>query len=502
MIEGLAKVLRARGVDFNTLGAVFDIGSRDGLQAVELSNLFPQADVVAIECNRETLERCRRNVAHNPRIKLVDKAINSYTGRCAFYPIDPARTITTWADGNPGASSLFIATGDYPVEKYVQNKVEVDCIRLDDLCGQLQIDVIDLIWMDLQGAELLALQSAGALLDKVRYIYTEVSHRPIYDGQCLFDDLEGFLTARGFTRCTKIDRTRWQQDAIYENTRQLIDVMIPLGPNDQDTVELSVHAVRSFVRDVRHIYLVAAENPNIAGVRFIDEKEFPFDIDGIRQILGSHERAGWYLQQLIKLYFPLVNRLCLEHMLAVDADTIFLRPCRFIEERRPVINFGDQYHAAHFEHMLRLYPTLHRMFTYSGITNCMLFKRTWLDELHKEVEAHHAPTPFWKAYLQAVDPAVRGEGASEYEIYFNFCLMFHASDLVIRRFRWSSAASIDDVQPDHQDYVSLHHQIRKEQIHRRRLEQRVFPGTGSSAPDPSKTLFENLLSGLRSRRTT
>ena len=107
-------------------------------ETVELSNLFPQADIVAIECNRETLERCRRNIAHNPRIKLVDKAINSYTGRCAFYPIDPARTITTWADGNPGASSLFIATGDYPVEKYVQNKVEVDCIRLDDLCGQFR----------------------------------------------------------------------------------------------------------------------------------------------------------------------------------------------------------------------------------------------------------------------------------------------------------------------------------------------------------------------------
>ena len=439
MIEGLAKVLRARGVDFNTFGAVFDIGSRDGLQAVELSNLFREADIVAIECNRETLERCRRNIAQNPRIKLVDKAINSYTGRCAFYPIDPARTITTWADGNPGASSLFIATGDYPVEKYVQNKVEVDCIRLDDLCGQLQIDVIDLIWMDLQGAELLALQSAGALLDKVRYIYTEVSHRPIYDGQCLFDDLDAFLTARGFRRCTKIDRTRWQQDAIYENTRQLIDVMIPLGPNDQDTVELSVRAVRSFVRDVRHIYLVGAENPNIGGVRFIDEKAFPFDIDGVRQSLGSHERAGWYLQQLIKLYFPLVNRLCLEHVLAVDADTIFLRPCRFIEDGRPIVNFGDEYHVAYFEHMARLYPTLHRMFAYSGITNCMLFKRTWLDELHKEVEAHHAHAPFWKAYLQAVDPPHRRQGRLKKKNLLNFLSFFPPSELGTPRFRWSNA---------------------------------------------------------------
>jgi FkbM family methyltransferase len=482
MIErhGLAKFLRARGVDFDTFGAVFDIGSRDGVQAVELSNLFREADIIAIECNRETLEKCRRNIAQNSRIKLVDKAINSYTGRCPFYPIDPARTITTWKDGNPGASSLFVATGDYPVEKYVQNRVEVDCIRLDDLCGQLQIDAIDLIWMDLQGAELLALQSAGALLDKIRYIYTEVSHRPIYKGQCLFDDVEAFLTARGFRRCTKIDRGRWQQDVIYENTRELIDVVIPLGPNDQNTVDLSVRSVRSFVRDVRHIYLVSAENPGIGGVRFIEEQAFPFEIDAVRQSLGSHERAGWYLQQLIKLYFPLVNRPCLEHVLAVDADTIFLHPCRFIEDSRPIFNFGDEYHVPYFEHMVRLYPTLHRMFAYSGIAHCMLFKRAWLNELHKGVEAHHADMPFWKAYIQAVDPADRERGASECEIYFNFCLMFHASDLIIRRFRWSNAAAIDDVQPDRLDYVSLHHHMQKEPIDRRRLEQLVFPDTGGS----------------------
>ena len=484
MIERLSKFLRARGVDVNTFGAVFDIGSRDGLQAVELSDLFREADIVAIECNRETLEKCRRNVAQNPRITLVDKAINSYTGRCTFHPIDPARTITTWADGNPGASSLFVATGDYPVESYVQNEVEVDCIRLDDLCGQLQIDVIDLIWMDLQGAELLALQSAGALLNKVRYIYTEVSHRPIYNGQCLFDDVEAFLTARGFRRCTKVDRTRWQQDIIYENTRELIDVVIPLGPNDRDTVDLSVRSVRSFVKDVRHVYLVSAENPNIEGVRFIDERTFPFDLDAVRQSLGSHERAGWYLQQLVKLYFPLVNRLSLKHVLAVDADTIFLQPCRFVEDGRPIFNFGDEYHVPYFEHMVRLYPALHRMFAYSGIAYCMLFTRAWLEELHKGVEAQHADVPFWKAYLEAVDSADRERGASESEIYFNFCLMFHASDLIIRRFRSSNAASVDGVQPDRQDYVSLHYHMRKVPIDRRRLEQLVFPDPrgGSAMP--------------------
>src|SRR2546430_1702409 len=128
MIERLAKFLRARGVDFATFGAMLDVGSRDGRQAVELAGLFPEAQVVAIECNHQTLEQCRRNVARNSRIRLVEKAINSHTGRCRFYPIDPQRTVTSWADGNPGASSLFLANGEYPVEAYAQNEVEVDCI--------------------------------------------------------------------------------------------------------------------------------------------------------------------------------------------------------------------------------------------------------------------------------------------------------------------------------------------------------------------------------------
>jgi len=219
MLERFSTFLRNRRVDFDTFGTIFDIGSRDGLQAIELSRVFTKARVVAVECNSATLDICRRNLSAHPRIRLVDKAINSFTGRCPFYPIDPMRTITTWTDGNPGASSLFIANGDYPAETYVQNKTEVECTRLDDLCRELDIDVIDLIWMDLQGAELLALQSAGSLLDKVRYIYTEVSYRPIYEGQCLFDDVDAFLTAREFTLCTKLNRDRWQQNLIYENKR-------------------------------------------------------------------------------------------------------------------------------------------------------------------------------------------------------------------------------------------------------------------------------------------
>ncbi len=278
MIERLADFLRRKGVRFDTFGAVFDIGSRDALQAIELADLFPNAQIVAIECNPNTLELCRQNIAAHPRIRLVEKAIHSYTGRCQFHPIDGTRTVTSWPDGNQGASSLFLATADYPVERYVQNTVEVDCIRLDALCGELGIDVIDLIWIDLQGAELLALQSAGALLEKTRYVYTEVSHRPLYQGQCLFDDVDAFLKAQGFRCCSHVDRERWQQDLIYENTRPLAATMIsraePTDPHGTATAAVTRSNLQPHSPELRLLLAcghLAAPPQDVATIRTILE---------------------------------------------------------------------------------------------------------------------------------------------------------------------------------------------------------------------------------------
>lgn len=475
MIEGLKKFLNTRGADFDTFNTVFDIGSRDGIQALELANAFPSAEVVAIECNPDTLERCRRNIAGNSRVRLVDKAVNEHTGRCIFYPIDPKRTVTTWKDGNPGASSLFVATGAYPVEKFVQNKIEVDCIRLDDLCKQLGVETIDLIWMDLQGAELLALQSLGYLLEKVRYIYTEVSHRAIYEGQCLFPDVESFLLSHGFRRCTEIDPNRWQQDAIYENTRDLVDVMLPLEADDLETIDLSLRSIRRFVSDVRRIFLVAESNPDIEGTHFIEARSFGDDIEACSRRFAPSGKGAELARQLARLNFTSVHRASLANVLAVDPGTIFLRKCRFIEDGRPIFNFGDHYDAAHFEHMTRLLPSLHRMFAYSGITHAMVFNRAWLEGLRKGVEVHSGSS-FWNAYLEAIDTNQEECGASDYEVYFNFCLLFHASELIIRRLRWRDVESLNDLKSDRWDYVNLCRTLRADRRALKLLKEHVERG--------------------------
>lgn len=178
---------------------IFDIGSLHCLESIEFSKKYTNAKIFVFEANPKSYETCVENSKDYPSITVVNKAVNDYDGVCKFYPMDKDKTITVWEDGNQGASSLYKSNGNYDhIEKYVQYEIEVPCTRIDTFCKENNIDSIDIVWMDLQGAELLALQSMGDILDTVQIIHTELEMNPIYENQCLFNDVSDFLYERGF----------------------------------------------------------------------------------------------------------------------------------------------------------------------------------------------------------------------------------------------------------------------------------------------------------------
>lgn len=61
-------------------------------------------------------------------------------------------------------------------------------------------DDIELIVLDIQGAELQALQGLGKRIKQVKWIYTEVSKGNLYEGGTRLADLDNFLKLNGFTR--------------------------------------------------------------------------------------------------------------------------------------------------------------------------------------------------------------------------------------------------------------------------------------------------------------
>lgn len=442
---------------------ILDIGSRDCEQSVEFYNNFPNATIIAFECNPNTLPLCRSKI--NERIKLVEGAVTDYDGEITFYPINQNLTITTWADGNPGASSIFKSNGQYTVEHYVQDEIKTNCHRLDTVLKNMGIDKVDVIWMDLQGAELLALKGLGKYFENVDYIHTEISFKPIYENQVLADELETFIENAGFVQLGDIERNRnmWQTDIIYKNKKlNTFDIVICVGPNDLSVINEQIKYTKKNILNYNKIYLISCDpNLNINDTTTIDEKTFPFSLDNVKEIIKSDTRCGWYYQQLLKMYAPFVIDNLLNRVLVLDSDTYFLKPTNFVSaDGKCLYAYGAEYNIPYFNHMQKLHPNLKKIVNVSGICHHMMFEKQYLYQLIAGIEQYHIK-PFFNCFLECVEPSDwNGSGASEYEIYFNFVLQNYSNNVQIRPLNWKNTSDINVLNNSEYDYVSYHWYLR------------------------------------------
>lgn len=198
---------------------IFEFGSRYGEDSTALAAAFPNAHIYTFECNPNTLEICRNECKRYQNITLTEKAVSNINKRVEFYPINKELTKTTWGDGNQGASSLLQASGEYPIEEYIQDKILADAITLKSFMNQHAIKNINFLWMDIQGAELMALEGLDNYIEKVNIIYTEVEFMQIYKDQPLFSDIKKFLEEHCFKFAGFLSRSQFSGDAIFINER-------------------------------------------------------------------------------------------------------------------------------------------------------------------------------------------------------------------------------------------------------------------------------------------
>lgn len=195
---------------------IFDIGSLHCLESVEFSKKYKNAKIFAFEANTESYKVCLDNTKNIENIIVINKCVNNYDGECTFYPINPEKTITIWFDGNRGASSLFKSNGaaDH-IEKYVQDEVKMPCLKLETFCLENNINKIDAIWMDLQGAELLALKGLEDFLNTIEVIQTELEINPMYENQCLYKDVDLYLINKNFELINGNTNTTFGSNFVY-----------------------------------------------------------------------------------------------------------------------------------------------------------------------------------------------------------------------------------------------------------------------------------------------
>ena len=122
------------------------------------------------------------------------QAINSVCGA------ESGRTVDFYVADNNGESSSLLGLGNHALihpEVAYAGKITLTTKTVDDLFGQLP--KIDLMVIDVQGAEMMVLRGAQKTLASVSSVYCEVSDIEIYDGGCTWQEILAFLGGFGFS---------------------------------------------------------------------------------------------------------------------------------------------------------------------------------------------------------------------------------------------------------------------------------------------------------------
>ena len=141
---------------------VVDLGAHVGLTALYLLEILPNARIVCVEPAPDNAELLRRNLAaFADRALVLETAVGPASGRVPF-----ERSGRSWErriaqDGHEGQP--------------------VRCESLDEIMRLAGLSAIDLLKVDIEGAEEVLFERAGSWLDSVRMIIIELHQGYSFD---------------------------------------------------------------------------------------------------------------------------------------------------------------------------------------------------------------------------------------------------------------------------------------------------------------------------------
>ncbi len=202
---------------------IIHVGAYEG-KDLKLYQALDISKILFIEANPSVFERLKVNIAEaSANVQAVNYAISNQNGKVKLYV------------NSMGQSSSILPLKHYrdiyPNIKET-HQLTVESKTLDTLLQELELSLADfnILNLDIQGAELLALHGATNLLKYIDAIYTKVNYEELYEGCALAEKIDEFLAQSGFGRVAVATpfHPSWG-DAFY--VRKQVVTMSTLGKN-------------------------------------------------------------------------------------------------------------------------------------------------------------------------------------------------------------------------------------------------------------------------------
>ena len=167
---------------------VFDVGANQGDYAAQCLQLFPAARVFCFEPTPAVLQTLKQRHGADARVTIVEGAVME-----ADAPVTlNVRTDHVW--------NSVLSNGEAGIAPGAMSQVQVKGLRLDSFAAQNSIDHVDLLKLDIQGAELKALAGAEGLLrdGKISVVQLEMNFQNLYAGQADLQSVSQLMFRHGY----------------------------------------------------------------------------------------------------------------------------------------------------------------------------------------------------------------------------------------------------------------------------------------------------------------
>lgn len=199
-------------------GAIIEAGSSDGVDTIALARKFPKHTLYSLEPVKEQYLHVLQITGKLPNVKLFHAALSRKDGTTKLFV---GRSSGSDISGM-GSSSLLEPTRhikEFTGIHFHEDQQEVETFSLSSFARKQDIELIDLLWLDIQGSEGAVLNASKKFVSiGVNTIHLEMSRIPLYKEAETAKVLHKLLKSLGFKRV--INRIgSVSGNALYRNKR-------------------------------------------------------------------------------------------------------------------------------------------------------------------------------------------------------------------------------------------------------------------------------------------
>lgn len=232
-----------------------------------------------------------------------------------------------------------------------------------------------------------------------------------------------------------------------------VDIIMPVVKDDALKVLKNYKILRKYLSFDNLILIGNEEVKNLvkelndSKVKFKDENKLLPDgnlnYQSIKKLIekrnGNGKRAGWYLQQFLKLGYSYMCKN--EYYIVWDSDTVPLKKVDFFNKKgQPYFDMKTEYHKPYFDTIKVLFNDKYeKAIPKSFISEHMVFKTKYVQEMLSAIENNEniSGDKFYEKIINAIVRIqdLNNSGFAEFETYGTYIYYNHKEDYELRSWK-------------------------------------------------------------------